>query len=142
MLEAVADRLKAQVASISRAEAAVDLSDLLEKKAIPETSTTYVLPLGLQARAAAVATGLFSQEVAETIGVLLIERTRSKTGARAYNEIRATIFAVIEAIGGWTADPETLGVFELRRGTLMGIQNGAIIYLIEFSITDQLRITS
>lgn len=140
MLGATVARLKAEVPALGqRVEEAAQLTDMLEKRGLPQRSTTFVVPLGLQARPASYATGAVIQDFAETIGVLLVARVTDQTGATALSKIRPLIQEVATALVGW--DPGTgFGGYELRRGTLAGIRDGALLYMIEFSIADQLRI--
>jgi len=141
MLDAVKDRLTAHVPSFAgRIETAVDLTRLLKDRGLPPNSTAFVVPLGLQGRPANDATGIYSQAYAETIGVLLVVRSHDQTGGKALEELRPVIQQVLEALAGWSPGSD-FGVFELRRGDLAGISNGALLYMIEFSINDQLRIT-
>lgn len=141
MLDEVKARLLAHVSAFAgRIETAADLTQLLKERGLPSNSTAYVVPLGLQGRLANDATGIFSQEYAETVGVLLVARVHDQTGGRALKDLRPTIQAVMEALAGWSPGSD-FGVFELRRGDLAGISNGALLYMLEFSINDQLRIT-
>lgn len=141
MLDAIVARLKSDVPALgSRVEAAAELTAMLQKRGLPQRSTTFVVPLGLQARPAVDATGLHVQEFTETVGVLLVARVNDQTGADAMANIRPLIMAVINAIAGWDAGTG-YGVFELRRGNLVGIRDGALIYMTEFSINDQLRVS-
>lgn len=140
MLDTIKDRLIAQIPSFAgRVETALDLTRLLKERGLPARSTTFVVPLGLQGLRADATTGFFRQTYSETIGVLLVERVHDQTGSRALEDLRPTIQAVLQALAGWSAGSD-LGVFELRRGELAGISNGALLYMIEFSINDQLRI--
>ncbi|TMV09820.1 hypothetical protein FGK63_01755 [Ruegeria sediminis] len=142
MLGEIVQRLKTQVPALDgRVQSAAGLAEMLSARGLPQNSTTFVVPLGLQARPADDASGLFTQEFTETIGVLLVARVTDQAGSKALEEIRPLLQSVIAAIAGWTAGG-AFGVFELRRGTLVGIRNGALIYMLEFSITDQLRIAT
>ena len=48
---------------------------------------------------------------------------------------------VIEAVCGWAPD-DAIGVFELRSAELVGAKDGALIFQLEFTLNDQLRITT
>ncbi|KXF92090.1 hypothetical protein [Phaeobacter inhibens] len=140
MLAAVVERLNVGVPALGgRIEEAAELTDMLQKRGLPQRTTTFVVPLGIQARPLAHATGAVIQDFAETIGVLLVARVHDQTGANALAKIRPLIMDVVSTLVGWAPDA-SFGVFELRRGTLVGIRDGALIYMTEFSITDQLRI--
>ena len=48
---------------------------------------------------------------------------------------------MIEAVCGWAPD-DAIGVFELRSAELVGAKDGALIFQLEFTLNDQLRITT
>ncbi|PRZ48347.1 phage tail terminator protein [Tritonibacter scottomollicae] len=141
MLDAVKDRLEARLPEFAgRIETAVDFTRLLKDRGLPQSSTAFVIPLGLQGQRANDATGIFSQAYSETVGVLLVARSHDQTGSKALGQLRPIIGQVLEALAGWSPGSD-FGVFELRRGDLAGVGGGALFYMIEFSINDQLRIT-
>ncbi|UWQ92986.1 hypothetical protein K3727_09475 [Rhodobacteraceae bacterium M382] len=140
MLEAVADRLKSDVPGLgNRVDPVASLSDLLRKNKMPETTTTFVVPLGITGGKADAMTGLFRQEIRETIGVLLIARSRDRTGEKAIAHLRDLSRQIIDCLVGWNAGLD-LGVFELRRAGVVSMTGGDVIYQVELSINDQLRI--
>lgn len=142
MIEAIVTRLKARVPDLgNRVEGALDLADMLRAGRLPENTNAIVLPLALSGRAADAAAGLYRQGFAETIAVLLLARVHDQTGRRALARIRPLIMEVVEAIAGWTPGDQ-LGVFQLARGRIVSMTGGSLIYQIEFTIDDQLRITT
>ncbi|MBL4751459.1 MAG: hypothetical protein JKX71_12915 [Amylibacter sp.] len=143
MIDAITARLKAQVSVLEeRVEGAASFANLMKSKALPTvTPAAHVIPLGLQGGAATSASGAFTQMFAETIGVILTFRTYGRTGEKALEDIGTVIRAVIEAICGWGPNDE-IGVFQLSRGNLVNMSAGTIVYQLDFSITDQLRILS
>jgi hypothetical protein len=57
------------------------------------------------------------------------------------DRIRPLIFEVITALAGWAPGDE-LGVFHFTRGTLVSMSKGRLVYQIEMTINDQLRIST
>lgn len=142
-VEPVIERLKLRVAALGgRVEGAAELAALVQEDILPDvTPAGYVLPLGLQGGVSDAATGLFRQSFSETIAVVLMERgAGDATGALALKPIDALIDATVLAIAGWAPNDE-VGVFELRRGALLSLKAGAVMYQLDFAISDQLRIT-
>lgn len=143
MIDAVIARLKSEVSDLSgRVEGAADFAELMRRNALPQaTPAAHVLPLGLQGGQANTAAGAFVQDLRETIGVMLTFRTNDRTGSAALAKVRVHIQAVIDAICGWAPSGET-GVFALTRGSLINMSAGTLVYQLEFTITDQVRILS
>ncbi|MDK3072767.1 hypothetical protein QO034_06565 [Sedimentitalea sp. JM2-8] len=125
----------------SRVEGALDLADMLRAGRLPENTNAIVLPVGLAGRAADAASGLYRQAFTETVGVLLLARVHDRTGRRALGRIRPLIMEVVEAIAGWTPGDQ-LGVFQLKGGRIVSMTGGTLIYQVEFTIDDQLRIAT
>jgi hypothetical protein len=141
-IEAVITRLKARAADLRSVEGAAELAALLEANALsqrPEVSA-FVLPTGLRGGPVTSASELFVQGVEESVSVLLSLRNAGRTGAKALLEIGPQIEAVIDSICGWGPDGSP-GVFKLVRAGGASLDKGTFTYLIEFSISDQLRIT-
>lgn len=142
MLDAVVARLTGQVSDLNnRVEQAAFLAELLRQGRAPQGALAVVIPIGLQGGAGDTGTGLFRQPFTETIAVLLFADAHDQAGLRALNRIRPLIDEVVTALAGWAPGDET-GVFELRRGFLVSIAGGRLVYQLEFSISDQLRIAS
>lgn len=142
MIDAVVARLKAEVPDLSnRVEESAFLADLLNKGRMPQGATAIVFPARLQGGKSQTATGYYHQEFAETLGVLLVANVGDQTGKRAMDRIRPLIFEVIAALAGW-APGEELGVFNFTRGFLASMNQGRLVYQIDMTINDQLRITT
>lgn len=141
MLDLVIARLKAEVSELEgRVEGAASFTSLMERNALPQvTPAAHVLPLGLTGGQASAATGMFTQLFTEAVAVVLTIRGHDQTGARALSRVDPLIRSVISAIAGWEPDDE-IGTFQLRRGALVSIRAGALVYQLDFTITDQLRI--
>lgn len=124
-----------------RIEGAAELSALMRENRLPQvTPAAHVLPLGLRGLQADAAAGAFRQAVDETVAVVLTWRGYEPTGARALAPLDALIGAVIEALAGW-GPAAASGVLRLARGQLVAINAGTIVYQIDFTLTDHLRIT-
>ncbi len=142
MLDELIARISSRVPDLAgRTSAAADLAALMAANALPPAPVAaFVLPLALQGGHPAAATGLFVQEVEEVVAVLLVFRTAGSTGERALPRLREVIAGVAAALAGWAPD-EVPGVFRLVRGGMVRMSEGALVYQLDFAITDQLRIT-
>ena len=140
MIDAVITRLKDQVAGLGgRVEGAAGFTALMQQNALPQsTPAAHVLPLGLQGGAAQSSAGAFTQMFDEALGIVLTVRAHDQTGAKALEKVSQLIREVIAALIGWGPDDE-IGVFRLSRGQLVSIRAGALVYQLDFIITDQLR---
>lgn len=86
-------------------------------------------------------TGMFVQNVEHLFAVYLtIPATADRAGAKALPDALALQAEVITALAGWAPD-DVSGVFRLARAGLQRFEPGIIAYVIEFAISDQLRIT-
>lgn len=127
-----------------RCHTALDLAELIKRKALPQASpSVFILPLGLIPRGSGEAsTGVFTQMVDETFGVLIFVRSSGDvTGAKAQPLIDELIDDLIGAICGW-GPQEAVGVFHLRRGQLHSASAGAVFYQLDFGLQQQVRILS
>jgi hypothetical protein len=142
MIEAVKDRLKAEVSDLgNRVEGAAEF-DAVRKRGTPSrTPVAYLLPLGIVARPGDAATGVFTQPYAEALSVILLFSSNDRHGERSLNRMREIIFDVILALVGWAPGDE-IGVFQLARGGLIGSGSEAsFAYQLDFNIDNQLRVT-
>ena len=141
-LDDVQARIEARVPALTgRIERAGAFSALIERGAMPQvTPAGYVLPGGLAGGAIASASSLFIQGVRETVLVVLAVRVAGDaTGGAAVDEATPLVGAVIEAVAGWGPD-DAPGVFALGQAELVGSQAGLMLFQIDFSLEDQLRI--
>lgn len=143
MIAAVVTRLNATVVDLyGRVEGAAEFTDLMQRNDLPQaTPAAFVLPLGLAGQQADAMAGAFTQAITETVGVVLVVRGHDRTGKRALERIDQLIRDVIAALIGW-APANEIGAFKLMRGQLIGLRAGALLYQIDFAISDQLRSTS
>lgn len=141
MIDAVVARLNAQVPDLNgRVEEALALAEMIREKRLPQHATALVIPLAFAGQAADTGSTIFRQTFQETVAVLLVLPVHDQTGRRALARLRPLLGEVIDALAGWAPGDE-LGVFQLRRGGLVSADGGRMLYQLEFSITDQLRIT-
>lgn len=141
MIDAVIERLKTNATGLSgRVAGAADFADLMRRNALPQvTPAAHVLPLGLQGESAEAGAGSFVQSYRESVGVILTIRSHTKTGAGALADVNLLIFEIIKALAGWAPGDES-GVFILSRGSLINMSAGTLVYQLDFTISDQLRI--
>lgn len=141
MLDAVETRLSALVPDLAgRIDHLLSLERILKRGGLPETTTAFLIPLGLTGGKVEYATGEIHQDTVETLGVLLALRSHDRTGEAAIARLRDLRTQVVEALLGWSPGSE-FGEFTLRRASLGPVAAGSVLYLLEFSINDQLRIT-
>ena len=140
LIQEVIDRLNEKVAALSgRIRAAEDYTALLQMKGITSAQGgAYVMPSGIRGGRVESATGIFTQMVDEIIAVVVLvpaERGLGRQGAT----IDGLKQAVIEALCGWVPD-DAIGPFQLVRGAMINLGDGALAFQTEFSVPDQLRI--
>lgn len=145
------DAVKGRIADVDgiagRIQAAADLSELMARKLAPQGGdAAFILPLGLRGGGVKAMSGLFIQDIAETLGiVLMIRAVGDASGARSTERLVPIRDAVIRRIVGWSPpsnwlEGETVGQFSLARGQLLTLTAGLLTYQLEFALGDQLRI--
>ncbi len=141
MIEDVIARLSSEVPDLNgRTYGAGNLAELTQRNALPQhTPAAHVIPLGLVGRKADAGAGAFTQFFEEACAIILTVRNHNAVGKRAMENLRPLIMSIVEALAGWAPD-DAVGVFRLARGSLVSSAKGTVIYQIDFSITDQLRI--
>lgn len=139
----IRDRLNTAVPELTgRIEGAAAFAELMRTNALPQvTPAAYVIPLGLQGGAADAAAGLFRQEVREIVGVMIALRSFSRTGEQALPELDRLVDAVLAAVAGY-GPADATGVFTVVRGAMISMTAGTLVYQLEFSLSDQLRIAT
>ena len=141
MIDALITRLKAQVNQLRTVEDAASLSVLVKNGTLPQqTPAAYVIPVGLVGGQGQSSSGLYTQILTEVFGVIVAFNTHSGTAAGKMGTLDTLLRDVIAAVAGWGPE-QAVGVFELRRGNLLSMNAGAVIYQLDFAINDQLRIT-
>lgn len=145
-IDDVSERLQATVPAFERDNrigTAAQFSALVEKNQTPQnTPAAFVLPGPLQGGQAQAMAGAFIQSISETVIVVLFVKVAGDArGGRAIDEITPLIRQVVDAVAGWAPD-DAVGVFTLGAGELVGSQRGHLIYQLNFTLNDQLRIQS
>jgi hypothetical protein len=141
MIDAFIARLVAEVPDLEgRIEGAGELAELTGRNALPQHGTSaFVIPLGWVGGKADAGAGAFDQMLEESYGVITVIRNHTPVGRRVLAELKPFLMRIIEAIAGWTPG-DTSGVFRFARGSLVSSAKGTLIYQMDFSIADQLRI--
>lgn len=147
MFEAVKERLTGIADLGGRIQPGASLSDLMARNQAPQVCpAAFVLPLGIRGGAVEAMSGLFKQDIAETLGIVLFLRSAGDaTGGKMTDALVPLRNAVIRAIVGWAPQSdwlagETVGEYRLARGELISLSTGLLTYQIDFSLNDQLRI--
>lgn len=138
----VSDRIGAEVAALSgHVEDIAALAVLIAEGALPQADVcAFVCPLGFDDRGGESATGYHTQILEDSIAVILCVKARGDVKARkALPTIGDLKDAVIAAVAGW-GPADAAGVFFVRRGRLVSAEGGLVLFQIDFSLTDQLRI--
>lgn len=140
----VMERIEGLVPELAgRLASAGAFAQLVANGQLPQqTPAGFVLHGGINGGKAQLMTGAFRQDLAEVVMIVLCVRVAGDAlGNRSLDELTPLIRKVVEAVAGW--GPETApGVFVLSRGELVGSQDSTLIYQLDFSLDDQLRIFS
>jgi len=137
-------RIEAEVTDLAgRVEEVADLAVLVQKGGLPNRSpVAFVVDLGFDGGAADAAVNAFRQRVDNAIGVILyVEAAGDLKRRRALPTIDALKDALLDAVCGW-APADAIGDFTVRRGRLLSVAAGGVLYQIDFAIQDQLRVMS
>lgn len=138
----VQEELAARVPALAgRIGAALDLAELMRTGALPQQSPyAFVVPLGFDGGTPDAAAGLYRQPLTRGVGVVLFVSApgdpRAEKALAAVDGLEAEI---LRAIAGKAPD-DAIGVLSARRGRLVEIAAGTVIYQIDFALSDQLRI--
>ena len=141
-VDQVITRLQARAPDLRSVEGAAQLTALMEAKALPQAAgvSAFVLPTGLRGGQPSASAGIFVQPIEESVSVLLSLRNAGRTGEKGLEDIGPHIDAVLAALCGWGPE-DAPGVFRLVRAGTVALTKGTFTYVIELSLTDQLRIT-
>jgi hypothetical protein len=138
----VATRISSEVAALKdRVEYVAALAALAAEGAMPQREVAaFVVPMGFDSRGAQAVVGMYTQAIVDTVGVVLCVKAFGDASAkRALVTIDALVDDVTKAVAGWSPGA-TAGVFEATRGRLVSVTKGLVIYQLDFSLLDQLRI--
>lgn len=143
MIADIIIRLKTMAPSFNqRIEGAGSFAAMMASKQLPHiTPAAHVVPVSLNGGKAEAATGAFTQDTTETFGVVFTLRSADPVASDKLEPVDALKAEIIAAIAGWAPSDE-VGVFQLVGGRLLNIFDGALVYQIDFRISDQLRILS
>lgn len=141
MILALRQRLEAAVPALAgRVEGVAELADLQARDALPQvTPWAFVVPGDLDGGGFDALEGFFRQAVARSYSVVLVLRTGDPTGRRALLDFEPLREAALAAVAGW-APEATTGPFALRRGRLLSLQAGTLVYELAFATADHIRI--
>lgn len=147
MFAAVKARLDPIADLGGRIQPAASLSELMARNQAPQTCpAAFVLPSGIRGGSVDAMAGLFKQDIAEMLSIVLFLRSAGDaTGGKMTDALVPIRNGVIRAIVGWAPqsdwlEGETVGEFSLSRGTLVSLSAGLLTYQLDFSLNDQLRI--
>lgn len=142
MIDAIISRLRADVAEFGgRVQGALELGALIANGTIPPTTpAAFVIPGGLIGGTAQAAAGAYVQGTEDVVQIVLALRTHQATGKSGIDPLKALIDATLASLCGWRAAPEAPGVLTLQRAALVSMTAGLVVYQIDLSIQNQLRI--
>ena len=136
-------RLIAQVEGFASVQGALELAALLQSNPqVHVKPRAYVVPLGLRGGAVTSVSGAFLQSVDMSFAVFIaFSAAADRAGARHVDTVGLTQSATINALCGWVPDGSTVnGDCRLARAYLAELKPGAIVYALEFTVPDQIRI--
>jgi len=141
MLAAALARIEARVPALAgRVRGAAEFSALVASNDISAVRAgAYVLAMSLTGGAARAATGAFVQDVEEGLTVLLTQRAEEPTGGTGRDWIVTQRDALIAALAGWVPAGSP-GAMRLRRGQMLNVARGLLVYQLDFAVPTQLRI--
>ncbi|MEL6587601.1 MAG: hypothetical protein AAFY65_13090 [Pseudomonadota bacterium] len=123
-----------------RVEGAAQFAHMMAQNRLPQvTPAANVLPLGMTGGQPDAGAGMFTQMVDETVAVILTTRTGDPVKERGRQLLDDLIDEVVLALCGWAPNDE-VGVMVFVRSQLVAVKAGAVVYQIDFKLSDQLRI--
>jgi hypothetical protein len=141
MLDAAIERIEARVPDLlGKVRGAAEFSALVASNDIGQVRNgAYVLAMSLAGGQARAATGAFVQDLEEGLSVILTQRAEDPLGGTGKDWIITQRDAVIAALAGWvpTGSP---GPMRLRRGQMLNVARGLLVYQLDLAVANQLRI--
>ena len=144
MIEAatIITRLKSAVPELGSVEGAMELAALMA--AAPQVwakPRAHVVPRGIRGGAVQDFAGGFVQGIEWTFAVFLTFASHGdRKGAKALDDVSAVQNAVIAALCGWAPAGSAIGgEMRLASAYLAELKPGAVVYVLEFSVPDQVR---
>lgn len=145
MIEAqsIIDRLEAQVDGFASVKGALELAALLQSAPqVYAQPRAFVVPLGYRGGAVTSVAGAFLQSTDATFAVFLaFSAAADRAGARHVDLVSTIQSATINALCGWVPEGSAVhGDCRLARSYLAELKPGVIVYALEFTVPDQIRI--
>lgn len=114
----------------------------MQNNHLPQTTPAgFVLPGGIAGGAADASAGMFRQGFVETVFVVLVVRVAGDAlGKAGLDTMTPIVRDVVTAVAGWGPD-DAPGIYALGQGELVGAKDGALVFQLDFTLEDQLRIT-
>lgn len=123
-----------------RVRRAGDLAALMRSGMAQEpVLQAHVLPSSFRGGDPSAAAGVFIQPLFRGVTVILTYPGEELTAPRDSDALELLVVATMREIAG-RAGEGTPGVFRFVAGQILTMQGGTIVYRLDFSITDQLRI--
>lgn len=141
VVPALIDRLKARGLFGGRIGPAADLQALIRGgQAGQPVLRAHVIPSALVGSSPRASAGSFVQSVERGVTILFTLPAPDGTGGGKADQLEQIINDTAVAVVGWSVAGMP-GVFRLVRGALLSMQAGTIAYQLDFSISDQLRVS-
>lgn len=142
MIDAIISRLQAEVLALGgRVQGALELGALVTNGAVPPTTpAAFVIPGGMIGGSAQAVSGAFVQGTEDVVQIILALRTHQATGKSGIDPLKALIDACLASLCGWRPTPAAPGVLTLQRAALVSMTAGLVVFQIDLSIQNQLRI--
>lgn len=141
MEAATIERIETRVTALAGlTKGAAEFSALVNSRDIGRLRKgAYVIALALTGGVARASTGAFVQDIEENLSVVLTQRAEDPTGGTGRDWILTQRDAVIAAIAGWVPEGSP-GPMRLKRGQMLNVAQGVLVYQLDFAATSQLRI--
>jgi hypothetical protein len=140
MVPEVIARLQSEVPRLRSVEPTLSFAAVMASGGLPQnTPAAFVVGTGTRGGSVNASAGAFVQDVDETLAVILIFRTDSKTGGRKIDEVEELRADVRTALCGW-APEGAISVFRLVNDAIVSLAAGTVVVQADFAIADQLRI--
>ena len=141
MLDAVIARLKDQVPELRSVDGAAAWEELRRHNRLPQvTPAAYVIPVGLAGRAVQTEmAGAYVQGFEETFGIVLVIRNDNPAGQAVLERLRDFVMGIAEALAGWAPEVHSTS-FRLARGTMVPAGPGTVVYQLDMTTSNELRI--
>lgn len=125
-----------------RVHGAGEYRRLLQSNALRTAAQgAYVMPAGIVGGRVSSITGAYIQAISNVVAVVIFVPDPNPAAGRQAATIDGLVQDVIQAVCGW--EPENaIGQVELLRGAMINLGDAALAFQLEFSLSDQLRIST